>query len=100
MIEPVRYRDYIIEIPEAEPGAQLELIIESEQEGDAERLRLRYGQHPDGSYFLHQYAYDPSADLIELAKRFIDSREARDEFRREQEEGSMRYHINVAGLGE
>jgi hypothetical protein len=30
---------------------------------------VRYGQLPNGQYFLHQYAYDWSDDLVEVARR-------------------------------
>jgi hypothetical protein len=48
--------------PESE--AQLELLIDEEP--------VSYGQLPDGSYFLHEYAYDWQGDLTQLAHRFID----------------------------
>ena len=31
---------------------------------------LRYGQLPDGRYFLDDYAYDWSDDLMEVAERY------------------------------
>jgi hypothetical protein len=31
-----------------------------------------YGQLPDGSYALRDYAYDWTGDLFDLARRFID----------------------------
>jgi hypothetical protein len=36
---------------------------------------VRYGRLPDGSYFLDDYAYDWSDDLVEVARRYIDYRE-------------------------
>jgi hypothetical protein len=60
---------------EAEP----ELLIDDESIG--------YGQLPDGLYFLHEYAYDWSDDLMDLARRFIDYRSRTDEIRREHEPG-------------
>ena len=42
-----------------------------------------YGQLPDGSYALHEYAYDWSHDLMDLARRFIDHREKTDRIRRD-----------------
>jgi hypothetical protein len=53
--------------------AQPDLLIDDEL--------VRYGQLPDGSYALHEYAYDWHDDLIELAKRFIDYRDRADERR-------------------
>ena len=44
---------------------------------------IGYGQLPDGSYALHEYAYDWSHDLMDLAKRFIDHRQKADKIRRE-----------------
>ena len=41
---------------EAESGAQPELLIDDQP--------VRYGQLPDGSYALHEYAYDWDEDLI------------------------------------
>jgi len=43
---------------------------------------VRYGQLPDGLYFLHDYAYDWSEDLVELAQKFIDYQAKTDEIRR------------------
>jgi hypothetical protein len=43
---------------EVEYGAQPELLIDGQS--------VRYGQLPDGSYALHEYAYDWDEDLIEL----------------------------------
>ena len=33
---------------------------------------VQYMQMPDGSYALSEYAYDPSDNLMDLSKRFID----------------------------
>ena len=33
---------------------------------------MQYGQLTDGTYYLHEYAYDPCDSLEELAKQFID----------------------------
>jgi hypothetical protein len=44
-----------------------------------------HGQLPDGSYALHEYAYDWSDNLMDLAKRFIDYRDRADKIRREAE---------------
>ena len=32
---------------------------------------IGYGRLPDGKFFLHEYAYDWTDDLLELARRFI-----------------------------
>ena len=57
--------------------AQPELLIDDEP--------IRYGQLPDGSYALHEYAYDWHDNLIDLAKRFIDYRDRANKIRREAE---------------
>ena len=44
---------------------------------------IRYGQLANGLYFLHEYAYDWSDNLADLARRFIDYRRRADEIRRE-----------------
>ena len=64
---------------DAEPGAQPELLIEAQP--------VRYGQLPDGSYALHDYAYDWDEDLIELARRFIDYQDQAEAVRREVDSG-------------
>jgi hypothetical protein len=49
-----------------------------EREGKPEMLLdhvpLRYGQLPGGLYFLHEYAYDWTDNLVELARRFVNYR--------------------------
>lgn len=44
-----------------------------------------YGRFPDGQYFLREYAYDWSDDLMELATRWIDYRDRVDAARRAAE---------------
>ncbi|TXI22266.1 MAG: twin-arginine translocation pathway signal protein [Nitrosomonas sp.] len=48
---------------------------------------IRYGQLPDGSYALYEYAYDWTDNLIDLAKKFIDYRDSADNTRREIKAG-------------
>ena len=62
---------------EAEREEELELLIDDEP--------VRYGRLPDGQYALHEYAYDWSDDLMDLARRFIDYRDRSNEIRREAE---------------
>jgi len=62
---------------EVEREEELELLIDDQP--------VRYGRLPDGSYALHEYAYDWSDNLMDLAKRFIDYRSRTDEIRRERE---------------
>jgi hypothetical protein len=62
-----------------------------EREGKPELLiddvPIRYGQLPDGSYFLHEYAYDWTDTLMDLARRFIDYQSRANKIRREREVG-------------
>ncbi len=44
-----------------------ELLIDDEP--------VHYGRLADGSYALHEYAYDWQPDLMSLARRFIDYRD-------------------------
>lgn len=62
---------------EREPG--FKLLIDDKP--------VRYGQLPNGSYSLHEYAYDWSDNLMDLAKRFIDYRNRVNEIRREAKPG-------------
>lgn len=62
---------------EVEREEELELLIDDQP--------VRYGQLPDGSYALHEYAYDWSDNLMDLAKRFIDYRDMANKIRREAE---------------
>jgi hypothetical protein len=63
--------------PVAEREKDLELRIDDEP--------IRYGQLPGGMYALHEYAYDWTENLMDLARRFIDYRDRADEIRRETE---------------
>ena len=49
-----------------------------EQEGKRalviDNVPVEYGQLPSGKYFLREYAFDWSDDLIEVAQRFIEHR--------------------------
>jgi hypothetical protein len=71
------YEGYRIELRERE--GELELFIDD--------VPVRYGQLPDGLYFLHEYAYDPRDNLMDLARAFIDYRHRVDEIRDEREPG-------------
>lgn len=81
-MEPERrqYKGHRIEVrarrarrPSRAREAQPELLIDDQP--------VRYGRLPDGSYAIHEYAYDWHDDLIELAKKFIDYRDRADERR-------------------
>ena len=66
-------------------GHRIEL---REREGRPELLidntPVRYGQLPNGLYFLHEYAYDWTDNLMDLAQRFIDYQRKADKIRRER----------------
>jgi hypothetical protein len=72
-----REDDVELRADQAEREEELELLIDDEP--------LRYSQLPDGSYFLHEYAYDWTDNLMDLARKFIDYRDRADEIRREAE---------------
>ena len=56
-------------------GHQIELReLEGKPELLIDNLKVHYGKLPNGQYFLHEYAYDWSDNLITLAQRFIDYR--------------------------
>ena len=59
-----------------------------EREGKRELLidnkAVRYGQLPNGKYFLRDYAYDWSDDLVEVARRYIKYRQRVEKIRRER----------------
>ena len=76
-MEPERqeYKGHTIELCAREAGAEFELLIDNEP--------IRYGQLPDGSFALHEYAYDWSDNLIHLARKFVDYRDRVERIRRE-----------------
>ena len=61
-------------VDEVESEAGPELLIDDKP--------IRYGQLPDGQYFLHEYAYDWRDNLIDLARGLIDYRTKTTENRR------------------
>ncbi len=52
--------------------------------------RVRYGRLPGGLYFLHEYAYDWSEDLLEVTRRYLDHKARTEELlrRRRAAEGT------------
>ncbi|SEP27626.1 hypothetical protein [Nitrosovibrio sp. Nv6] len=68
------YEGHSIELRERK--GKLELLIDN--------VPIRYGQMHNGMYFLHEYAFDHTHDLMELARRFVDYRRKVDMIRREQ----------------
>jgi hypothetical protein len=71
--ERQEYEGHHIELRERE--GKPELLIDN--------ILVHYGQLPNGQYFLHEYAYDWTDNLMELAQRFIDYRRKADKIRRE-----------------
>jgi hypothetical protein len=67
-------REALHSAPEVERQEELELLIDD--------TPVRYGQLPDGRYFLHEYAYDWRDDLMDLARGFIDYQSGDEEIRR------------------
>jgi hypothetical protein len=89
-MEPERqeYKGHMIELraregreearaPEAVREQEVELLIDGQS--------VRYGQLPDGSYALREYAFDWHDNLMDLAQRFIDYRDRTEELRRKAE---------------
>jgi len=70
--EHKEYEGHRIEVREGQD--RLELLIDD--------VPKRYGQLPNGSYFLHEYAFDWSESLTEVAQRFIDHQLRAKEIRR------------------
>ena len=88
-MEPERqeeYKGHRIELraPEALRAREVELEVEREEELELliDDRPVRYGQLPDGRYFLHEYAYDWRDDLVDLARGFIDYQSGAEEIRR------------------
>ena len=78
-VELRRRPDDVPATREVESASEPELLIDGQP--------VRYGQLPDGSYALHEYAYDWDEDLIDLARRFIDYQDQADAVRREVDSG-------------
>ncbi|GGY55210.1 twin-arginine translocation pathway signal protein [Streptomyces tanashiensis] len=66
------YEGHRIELVSREVGA--ELLIDDEQ--------VPYGRLPQGDFFLHDYAYDWTDDLMDLAQRWIEYQAKADSLRR------------------
>lgn len=90
-MEPERqeYKGHILKL-RAREGREVR-ALEAEREEGLELLiddqPVRYGQLPDGRYFLHEYAYDWRDNLMDLSRRFIDYQDRAEEIRREAETG-------------
>ena len=88
-MEPERqeYKGHRIELRPREAAAlgADETRGESKPELLIDDVSIEYGQFPNGRYFLNEYAYDWTDNLIELARRFIDYRIRADESLRERQ---------------
>jgi hypothetical protein len=65
------------ELRAQEHGEEVDLLIDNEP--------VPYDRLPDGLYFVREYAYDWTDNLMDLARRFIDHRDRADEIRRGSE---------------
>ena len=77
-MEPERqeYKGHYIDLRVSDIGKSRTLGVKSEPELELliDSVPVRYSQLPDGSYALHEYAYDWSDNLIDLSKKFIEYR--------------------------
>lgn len=78
--ERKEYEGHRIEVRERE--GKPELVIDD--------VVVPYGRLPNGSYFLHEYAYDWSDSLMDLAQKFLDHRRRAERVRRERSSGRER----------
>lgn len=69
-----KYEGHLIELQEKD--GKIQLLIDKKP--------LKYGKLPDGTYYLHEYAYDPSDNLMDLAKKFIKHRNKANKIREEK----------------
>jgi hypothetical protein len=74
--EPQEHKGRRVEVQTPDSDEQV-LLVDGEP--------VPYGRLPDGQYFLREYAYDWSDDLMELATRWIDYRDRADAARRAAE---------------
>jgi hypothetical protein len=74
--EPQEHKGRRVEVQTSASDQQV-LLVDGEP--------VPYGRLPDGQYFLLEYAYDWSDDLMELATRWIDYRDRVDAARRAAE---------------
>lgn len=72
--EDQTYEGHRIEVRQR--GGKSELLIDG--------ISVAYGQLPNGLFFLHDYAYDWNADLMELARRYVTYRRRVHEVRTRQ----------------
>lgn len=69
-MEPARYKykGHRVELRAQETGR------EDEPELLVDDTPVRYGRLPGGLYYLSDYAYDWTDDLVDLTRRFVDYR--------------------------
>jgi hypothetical protein len=72
--ERKEYSGHRIELRER--GGQPELLID--------KVPVRYGRLPNGKYYLDEYAYDWSDNLLKLAQRFVDYQNKGNKIRQER----------------
>lgn len=86
--EHQEYKGHRIEL---RPGREAAALRAGEVGGEPkpelliDGAQVDYGQFPDGTYFLREYAYDWTDNLMELGQKFIDYRTKTDESRRERQ---------------
>jgi hypothetical protein len=72
-------------------GRRIELC---EREGRPELLidnaLVPYGRLPNGKYYLDEYAYDWTDNLLDLAQRFVDYQRKADKIRQEAKAARQR----------
>ncbi|MGH4021231.1 MAG: hypothetical protein ACRDT0_18785, partial [Pseudonocardiaceae bacterium] len=83
-VEPSRYeyKGHSIELREREA------VRAEGNELSVDGVPIRYGRLPGGQYYLPDYAYDWSDDLVDLTRKFIDYRIRADEIRRGSDVGT------------
>ncbi|SFM52398.1 hypothetical protein [Nitrosomonas communis] len=88
-MEPERqdYKGHHIELRVRDTGELRALEVERERglELLIDNKPIPYGQLPDGSYALHEYAFDWSDNLMDLAKKFIDYQDKANMIRHESD---------------
>jgi hypothetical protein len=75
-------------------------VIELRKRDDREELLIdntlvHYGQLLGGLYFLHDYAYDWSDNLVELARKFMDYRRKVENIRKDRDSRNHNGYIGV-----
>lgn len=81
------YKDHNIELRARAVGEINALRLEQETEFELliDNKPVEYGQLPSGQYALHEYAYDPRDNLMDLVRAFIDYKEISEKIWRKTE---------------